>query len=148
MSPAERFEAAVEKLPDAPGCWLWMKAVRPDGYGVFGPTPGRTVYAHRFSYELHRGPIPAGMVLDHLCRVRSCVNPAHLEAVTDRVNILRGVGMTALNARRTHCPRGHLLDGVTRRYTGRQAYQRYCRRCNLDRVLAGARRRCSEGGAQ
>ena len=138
MTPAARFTAAIEKLPDAPGCWLWTKAVRPDGYGVFGAAPGRIVYAHRFSYELHRGPIPAGMVLDHLCRVRSCVNPAHLEAVTDRVNILRGVGMTAINARRTHCPQGHPLDGVTRRYTGRQTHQRYCRRCNRESVARRA----------
>ena len=142
MTPAARFETAIEKLPDAPGCWLWMKAVRPDGYGVFGATPGRIVYAHRYSYELHRGPIPAGMVLDHKCRVRCCVNPAHLEAVTDRVNILRGTGYSARNARRKHCPKGHPLDGVTRRRNGIQSTQRYCLRCNRDRAAA------RKGGAQ
>jgi hypothetical protein len=136
MTPQERFGAAIEKLPDVPGCWLWTKALSTSGYGVFAPVRTRTVYAHRYSYELHRGPIPRGLVLDHLCRVPSCVNPHHLEAVTDRVNILRGTGYSARNARRTRCPKGHPLDGVTRRQHGKQKSQRYCLRCNRERAAA------------
>ena len=66
--------------------------------------------AHRFAYETFVGPIPEGLTIDHLCRIRHCVNPEHLEAVTDRVNILRGEGISAQHARATHCPQGHPYD--------------------------------------
>jgi hypothetical protein len=90
--------------------------------------------AHRFSYEAYVGPIGAGLHIDHLCRVRSCVNPKHLEPVTQRVNTLRGEGRAALQLRVTHCPRGH-------EYTPDNIYlwrgHRACRTC----VLARGRRR-------
>lgn len=75
---ADRFFAKVEKTND---CWLW-RAATTVGYGVFKRATKVLVYAHRWSYEHHVGPIPEGLHIDHLCRVRACVNPAHLEPVT------------------------------------------------------------------
>ncbi len=120
---AERFWAKVDKTD---GCWLWTAAKTRDGYGRLADTGGRWVLAHRFAYELHIGPIPNSLTLDHLCRVRHCVNPTHLEPVTNRVNALRGVGIPARNARKTHCLRGHPFDAEnTRWWRG----GRRCRTC-------------------
>lgn len=126
-SLAQRFEGYVERLPDAPGCWLWTGALQAaskqssGGYGVIGGRTRRQVlFAHRVAYELYRGSIPEGLVIDHRCRLRCCVNPWHLEPVTTRENILRGIGASARHAKRTHCPRGHLLDGLTVRACGRR----------------------------
>lgn len=120
-----RFNEKVEKLPDAPGCWLWIGAIAGTGYGSFH-VAGRNRPAHRVSYEIHRGRIPAGLTLDHLCRVPSCVNPAHLQPVTMAENLRRGFGQSVRNTAHTHCPKGHQLDGITTRASGRK--QRYCRR--------------------
>jgi len=92
-------------------CWLWTGAkVTGTGYGCI-VMPNRSSYmAHRLSYAWHVGPIPDGYVIDHLCQVRNCVRPEHLEAVTNAENLLRGNGVCALNKRKTHCKRGHLLD--------------------------------------
>lgn len=84
-------------------CWLWQAYKTPAGYGQFG----RNTPAHRVAYELCVGPIPEGLDIDHLCRTHDCQNPRHLEAVTRRENVLRGVGPTARNARATQCPQGH-----------------------------------------
>ena len=85
------------------GCWEWMAYTNACGYGVFGVPPrGRTMLAHRWVYEFMIGEIPEGLVLDHLCRNRACVNPYHLEPVTHAVNMSRGS-----NATRTHCKHGH-----------------------------------------
>ncbi len=89
-------------------CWIWVGAKTPAGYGQL--TVCSTVrYAHRLSYEFFVGPIPKGKQLDHLCRNRACFNPEHLEAVSVRENVLRGIGITAVRARAAHCIRGHLL---------------------------------------
>lgn len=93
-------------------CWLWTGGHAKAGYGSFtfgreSPGGRRTVPAHRLTYEALVGPIPEGLVIDHLCRNRGCVNPEHLEPVTFKENVLRGVGPTAENAVKTHCKRDH-----------------------------------------
>ena len=103
-----RFWAKVNITPT---CWLWTGATYGQGYGQFNVSGSKHGPAHRFSYEAVYGKIPIGKVLDHLCRVLRCVNPAHLEAVSGRENILRGTGVSARNARKTHCLRGHPLSG-------------------------------------
>lgn len=115
------------------GCWLWKRATNAYGYGVHRED-GVLHLAHRRSYELLAGPIPEGLQLDHMCRVRACVNPDHLDAVTQRENLLRGQTVTARNAAVTHCPQGHAYvgDNVFRDSRGR----RYCRACQIERGAA------------
>lgn len=118
------FWARVHKTE---GCWQWTGNVAPNGYGRIG---NRLYCAHRYAYALLVGTIPDGKQLDHLCRNRSCVNPAHLEVVTRRENILRGVGITAQLARQTHCKRGHLFSAEnTYLYRG----SRSCMACQRER---------------
>jgi len=109
----ERFLSKVEPVPES-GCWLWMDYLDRDGYGQFRVSAKTVKRAHRMSYELHVGPIPDGMTLDHKCRVRCCVNPKHLEPVPNRVNISRGLTgkVNHRNARKQLCPRGHEYDYV------------------------------------
>ncbi len=109
------------KIEQSDGCWVWVGEVLPNGYGRLVYRRKR-VLAHRLSYYLHRGAIPAGAQIDHLCRNRTCVRPDHLEAVSPRENVLRGEGLAAQNARATHCKVGHPIDG-------RKGRQRYCRTC-------------------
>ena len=125
----ERFWAKVNKTDT---CWLWIGA-KTEGYGLLS-VEGRNVLAYRLSYELVVGSIPAGLTLDHLCRVPACVNPAHLEPVTMRENILRGIGPAARRARQTHCIHGHPFDEANTRI--RKNGTRQCRRCNADRMVA------------
>lgn len=114
------------------GCWLWVGSLQANGYASAG-YQGRTVRAHRKIYEILVAPIPDGLQLDHLCRVRSCCNPDHLEPVTPTVNKLRGISVVAINARKTHCVRGHPLYGANLRIhhvngKRRRSY-RQCRIC-------------------
>lgn len=101
-SPEMSFDARVQK--DVSGCWLWTGFVDRKGYGVIGVGGRKLSKAHRFSYERFVGPVPDGMQLDHLCRVRNCVNPSHLEPVTNRENVIRG---NAARPAKTHCKNGH-----------------------------------------
>ena len=102
----ERFWAKVFK--ESEGCWHWTASTWKDGYGRFWSTDeGRVVRAHRFAYELANGPIPDGLVIDHLCRNRLCVRADHLEAVTSLENRRRGTNPTAINRLRTECVKGH-----------------------------------------
>lgn len=113
------------------GCLLWVGYVSEYGYGKVRGASGRLMMVHRIVYEAVKGKIPRGLFLDHLCRVRNCVNPRHLEPVTLRENILRGAGPTAMNARKTKCLRGHKFEGsnLYRRWDG----GRGCRKCDAIR---------------
>jgi len=91
------------------GCWIWIAVKNRGGYGFVsrGAKGDGNIYAHRLAYEVLVGPIPAGLQVDHLCRIPSCVNPAHMELVSRRENILRSDGLTARNSRKVVCIRGH-----------------------------------------
>ena len=97
----------VDKIHKTDGCWIWKASLTNKGYGRFNLKNYKGQAAHRISYELFIGDIPKGLQLDHLCRNRLCVNPDHLEPVTRKENILRGVGFSAINARKIHCPYEH-----------------------------------------
>lgn len=137
----ERFWEKVDKGgPDE--CWPWTAATggSSGAYGVLAfKVNGRTIhqYAHRLAYELEIGPIAEGLEIDHLCRNPICVNPAHLEPVTHRENVLRGEATSAQNARKTHCIHGHLLSGANVAIT--KLGHRYCRACRQLRRRAGGR---------
>lgn len=130
----ERFWRKVEKTDT---CWLWRASLSHNGYGAF-QYDGRPRPAHRYSYELLVGPIPEGLEIDHLCRVRHCVNPDHLEAVTHLENVRRGVYaempvLTRINAEKTHCKRGHPLSGdnlIVRENARSGKIRRQCRTCS------------------
>lgn len=99
-------------------CWTWRGSLDPAGYGQTSRR-SQILKAHRRAWEALVGPIPDGLHLDHLCRNRACVRPAHLEPVTCRENVLRGIGPSARNARKTRCASGHRLSGSNLRITNR-----------------------------
>lgn len=108
------------------GCWFWMGYVAPDGYGK-AKLSRRSWFAHRLAYEAYRGPIPDGMVIDHLCRVRCCVNADHLEAVTRQENERRGLhGVFS-----KHCKRGHPWDEKQMARVGTGKW-RWCKTCKKE----------------
>lgn len=124
----DRFWDRTEPIPIA-GCWIWTGSDTGKGHGNIR-SGGQRYKAHRFAYETLVGPIGEGLHLDHKCRVRSCVNPAHLEPVTSQVNTLRGIGPAAVNAALTHCRRGHLLAGDNLRVRTRDSRtERVCLAC-------------------
>jgi hypothetical protein len=134
---------AFTRIRRAPrGCWEWIGYVDGSGYGRFRGRHRQWESAHRWFFEFLVGPVPDGMELDHLCRNRRCVNPRHLEPVTHRVNVLRGVSVPAVNATKSACPAGH-------RYTATNTYtyrgMRYCKACRHARLREG-RRAQREGG--
>ena len=103
----ERFATKYEVVES--GCWQWLDSLATFGYGTFG-YKGKGHRAHRISYMLYKGEIPDGLVLDHLCRNRGCVNPDHLEPVTTKENVMRGIGVAVANSKATHCKKGHEYD--------------------------------------
>lgn len=126
QSPLNLFFSSVIRIED---CLMWTgwKAGK-GGYGAL-KVNGKIKYAHRFSHELFKGAIPSGMVIDHLCRNPLCVDPRHLEAVPQSVNIMRGLNpaLTKLrHSKRTHCKHGHEF---TEKNTFREAAGRHCREC-------------------
>lgn len=138
----DRFEAKFVPEPNT-GCWLWVGALS-SGYGKLaagkGSSGARMQYAHRLSYEHFVGEIPGDMRIDHRCRNRSCVNPDHMEPVTNKVNILRGTSPTADNAAKTHCDSGHEFT-ADNTYVRPDGGGRQCRECRRARGRSGARSR-------
>lgn len=137
MPTEQRFWTHVDKTAE---CWLWTSTTDGNGYGRFrhgSRSTGETVVqAHVFAYELAHGPVPEGLELDHLCRVHGCVRPNHLEPVTHRVNVRRGVAPAGVNSRKTHCPNNHPYDEQNTRWRPRTAkgtMYRACARCERDR---------------
>jgi len=124
MTAEQLFERTMPE-PNS-GCWLWAIAFNRGGYGR-ATQHGRAASAHRAVYEAFVGPIPPGLQIDHLCRNRLCVNPAHLEPVSAKENIRRRglTGMGARHAAKTTCPRGHLYDKF------RSSGARACNTCDL-----------------
>jgi hypothetical protein len=121
------------------GCWEWHGPLDSHGYGQ-ARISRRMRLMHRAIYESMRGPIPTGLTLDHLCRIPSCVNPDHLEPVSHRENILRGIGPAAQNAKKTVCLHGHPLDGLRYDHTRRNP-RRFCRTCGRAAVAAYQQKR-------
>ncbi len=119
----DRLERQIEYCPTS-GCWLWI-AASARGYGRVDVN-GKLSQAHRVVYEILRGPIPDGLQLDHLCRVRCCVNPDHLEPVTLAENVRRGIYLTTI------CKRGHKWTPENT-YIVPQTGARQCRTCRLKR---------------
>lgn len=132
ISLIDWFHMHIEPDPVS-GCWLWTLGKTGRGYGYIC-ADGRNVRVHVWAYRTFVGPIPDGLVIDHVrargCISKMCVNPAHLEAVTHVENVMRGDSPHALNARKTHCPQGHPFDDEnTYVFNGSRA----CRVCHRDR---------------
>lgn len=143
------LERALKKVVfDATGCWLWTASLTANGYAVIwsGGKLGRMCLAHRVMFDAFRGPIGDGLDIDHLCRVRNCVNPFHLESVTRSENLLRSPLMGGLNRAKTHCPRGH-------EYTGDNLYittsgSRNCKECSRESLRQRRARNREMRGSQ
>lgn len=121
----------MEKVSPEPmsGCWLWTGALAGPGYSIIRVGRKKAI-AHRALYKILRGPVPDELVLDHLCRNTYCVNPSHLEPVTNRENVVR----SPLIKKKTHCARGHeFTPENTYISTSRYGYpQRRCKACQLE----------------
>lgn len=141
---SQQFDQYIEKSSEENGCWIWTGAIygppRKDpnggGYGQFHwrDLGGGGTLAHRYSYLRDVGEIPVGMHLDHLCSVRACVRPSHMEAVTPEENNRRGNSITARNMRKTHCIAGHPFDGENLRILSGGG--RACRECQRSQQRA------------
>lgn len=131
----ERWISKIQVDPN--GCWIWTAARDGQGYGAT-KVKGRMVGAHRAIYEHLVGRIPEGLHCDHLCRVRICVNPSHIEIVSCQENVLRGVGHSAQNARKTRCLHGHVFD------SDRSDGKRSCKTCNAKHARNHRRRKMEE----
>jgi HNH endonuclease len=130
MTLADRLFGRV-LIDQASGCWLWTGARSAAGYGQMR-VDGRTLYVHRLAWEMLRGPISPGLVLDHLCRIHNCMNPGHLEPVSQRVNILRGTSKAVTNAAKAVCDNGNEFSGENT-YVRKDSGGRQCRVCGRER---------------
>jgi hypothetical protein len=119
MTSSDRFWSKVDRREGE--CWLWTAGLNQHGYGWFHNSESQL--AHRHAYELLRGPIPDGLVIDHLCRNRACVNPDHMEPVTRGENVRRGAKGRLV----THCVNGHVYDEANTYTRGNGT--RSCRTC-------------------
>ena len=139
----ERFSSKY-KVNSETSCWEWTDFVSKLGYGRM-KVNGKFIVASRLSYMLFNGDIPFGLVVDHLCRVRHCVNPDHLEAVSNYENcVVRGSGPMAVKARQTHCKRGHeFTEENTHRFAQQNStrHGRQCKQCAVTRKQETKRKR-------
>lgn len=129
----ERLLSRIKIVDD---CWIWQGSIgHRDGYGAVyvrrseGGNTDNSKQVHRVSYEIFRGEIPKGLVLDHLCRTRACINPVHLEPVTHRDNLHRGLTLNALNSSKTHCINGHEFSNEQSQWYRVRGFRR-CRECH------------------
>jgi hypothetical protein len=128
----KRFWDKVHLAPS--GCWIWLSALTHNGYGQFYYSRSTKV-AHAIAFKVLIGPYPPTLQMDHLCRVRRCVNPVHLEPVSHALNTLRGQSFSAVNARKTRCPQGHPY--ADHGYLNPAGHRR-CRTCDRNRVHEAA----------
>ncbi|MDQ6875417.1 MAG: HNH endonuclease [Actinomycetota bacterium] len=132
-SPEDRFWTKVAPA-GSNDCWLWQGSTTPV-YGIFFDTV--RYLAHRWAYESLIGPIPEGLQIDHLCRTPTCVNPWHMEPVSQRVNIMRSESFTAKAAQKTHCVNGHeFSEANTHVRATASGRERRCRACSAASSLA------------
>lgn len=124
------------------GCWQWLAGKTSAGYGVFY-VEKHPVYSHRLAWTLANGEVPAGMVIDHLCRNRACCNVSHMEAVSRGENVLRGIGVSAFHKTKTHCKNGHEFTTANTRLA-RHGKNRQCKQCERDRY----HNRCQRKGTK
>lgn len=145
-APQPAMQRILQRTEIVPGpldtpCWVWTGAGRRYGYIAVGSIADgsyRNARVHRVAYEHLVGPVPADLVLDHLCKVPKCLNPDHLQPVTQRVNLLRGDTITAQHAAKTHCIHGHAFDASNTRRDRRGRRCRTCERiCEERRVRRG-----------
>ncbi|MFI8660704.1 HNH endonuclease signature motif containing protein [Rhodococcus qingshengii] len=130
FDPRERFNALAK--PDENGCLIWTGEITNRGYGRIA-IKRQKFMAHRWSYETFVGEIPDGYVVDHICNNPPCVNPEHLQAITQQHNVLRSeTDLAAINARKTECLRGHPFD-TANTYISPRDGSRHCRRCAAER---------------
>jgi len=138
--PAERFWEKVNKNGPAPAerpglgpCWIWEAGKTAQGYGGFHPTKYELELAHRWSFKYHGGELEPAYVVDHLCRNRTCVNPAHLEQVTNEENLRRGRGYRLSNGMDDHCINGHRYTEINTYRNPNDLTDIRCRQCARER---------------
>lgn len=134
--PRPTIHRFLDRTEITEGCWFSLCKLNADGYAEISHN-GRQTLAHRYIYEALVKPIPAGMRLDHKCRVRHCVNPLHLEIVTHEENTRRGESFSARNSRKTHCPQGHPYDAENTYPAGTNGRGRGCKACRKARRTNG-----------
>jgi hypothetical protein len=125
------IDILLEKVDQTDSCWLYLGKPKKDGYVIVNWN-GSQRLLHRIFYEHYRGPIPEELVCDHLCRVRSCCNPDHIELVTSQQNTLRGIGPAAKNSVKTHCYKGH--EFTEENLYSNTTYRR-CKQCAREKAL-------------
>lgn len=133
MRIKDNFSKAYDIDKDT-GCWNWNRSLLQNGYGQVWDGE-RRVTAHSLSYRIYVGDIVDNNVVDHICRNRKCVNPKHLRQITSAKNVLIGEGVTALNARKTHCVNGHEFTEKNTYIVKKRNNGRYCKQCRYQHHL-------------